>query len=177
VKTPPTWQLRAFTLSGARDRARWRVPLCGGRFPLAERSSAANRRSMRLRRPRPPRWQRVPAPGFHCVFPRNRRRQPHWVRARSSDAMRSSGSPGTRGAPQPTQWDILYRRCPDPLLRRNRPPGSKGPDLRRTWGQKNASGIRCALPNGGSSTTIGRRRNPAPGERYRDGSCRIDLPR
>ena len=43
-------------------------------------------------------------------------------------------------------------------------------------GQKNAFGVCCALPGGGSSTTIGRRRNQAPDQRYRDGPCRIDFP-
>jgi len=55
------------------------------RFALAERSSAANRR--------PPRWQRVLIPGFRCLFPRNRRRKPHWARPRSSDATRALRAP------------------------------------------------------------------------------------
>jgi len=42
---------------------------------------------------RPPRWQRVPTPGFCCVFPRNRRREPHWARPRSSDATRALRAP------------------------------------------------------------------------------------
>ena len=51
-----------------------------------------------------------------------------------------------------------------------------GLERREHAGRKNASGIRCTLPRGGSNTTIEGNRNPAPGERYRDGPCRIDLP-
>jgi len=42
---------------------------------------------------RPPRWQRVPTPGFCCIFPRNRRREPHWARPRSGDATRALRAP------------------------------------------------------------------------------------
>jgi hypothetical protein len=61
--------------------------LAGGLRPLAlaERSSATNRRS--------PRWQRVPTPGFRCLFPRNRRREPNRARARSSDATQELRAP------------------------------------------------------------------------------------
>jgi hypothetical protein len=59
-KRPRSNRPRAFRFSGARDRARWRVPLRGGRFALAERSSAANRR--------PPRWQGDAGLDFIAVF-------------------------------------------------------------------------------------------------------------
>jgi hypothetical protein len=65
-----TW--RGCVYAGARDRARWRAPLRGGRFALAEQSSAANRRSMRLCRPRPPRWQGDAGVDFIEVF------RPEW---------------------------------------------------------------------------------------------------